>query len=126
MTGYLDEVNRTKVSVNLLIEIVQMRAEMTPEDRSVFEACAFQIFELLKWKRFRTRKIVARATAIHFRLTALARLERAAALKGWSIPRAPGVSPISIDALRAAAEEPLVRMWKVKLRLILKVSAVAF
>jgi len=47
--------------------------------------------------------------AINFRLTALARLERDAALRGWSMPRREsGARSISGDAVRAAAEEQLI------------------
>jgi hypothetical protein len=109
VAGVLDKVNRTTVSAELLVEVLQMHAAMSPEERSVFEARAFQIFELLKSKGLRRNRIAAVATAIEFRLTTLARLEREAALRGWSIPgREPGVSSISGDALKAAAEEPLI------------------
>jgi hypothetical protein len=109
MAGFLGRVNRTKVSPELLVEVLQMHAAMAPEDRGVFEARAFRIFELLKSKGLRTSKIASVATAIDFRLTALARLEHDAALRGWSIPRQePGVASISIEALKAAAEEPLI------------------
>ena len=86
MVGFLDEVNRTKVSADLLCEVVVMHTATAPDDRGVFEARAFRIFELLKSKGVRSRKIAALATAIDFRLTALARLERDAALRGWSMP----------------------------------------
>jgi hypothetical protein len=59
-------------------------------------------------------KIAALATAIDFRLTALARLEQEAALRGWSISQGGGVSSISADALKAAAEEPLIENAKGK------------
>jgi hypothetical protein len=49
------------------------------------------------------------ATAIDFRLTALARLQRDAALRGWSMPgQEPGAISISGDALKVAADEPLI------------------
>jgi hypothetical protein len=109
MTGYLDSVNRTKVSPELLIEVVQMHAGMAAEDRPVLEARAFRIFELLKSKGLRGRRIAALATVIDFRLTALARLERDAGLRGWSRPRLEsGAVSISTDAIRAAAEEPMI------------------
>ncbi|HVB17335.1 MAG TPA: hypothetical protein VNF04_12430 [Stellaceae bacterium] len=109
MAGYLDSVNRTKVKTELLVEVLRMHAAMAPEDRGVFEARAFRIFELLKSKGMRADRIASLATAIDFRLTALARLERDAALRGWSIPRQePGASSISVDVLKAAAEEPLI------------------
>jgi hypothetical protein len=110
MAGYLETVNRTKVSPELLVEVVQLHTAMAPEDRPVFEARAFRIFELLKSKGVRSdRKIAALATAIDFRLTALARLQRDAVLRGWSMPgRESGAISISIDALKVAADEPLI------------------
>jgi hypothetical protein len=109
MAGYLDSVNRTKVKPKLLVEVLQMHAAMAPEDRGVFEARAFRIFELLKSKGLRTNRIAALATAIDFRLTALARLEHDAALRGWSIPRQePGVVSMFVDVIKAAAEESLI------------------
>src|SRR5690349_3933734 len=105
MAGFLDGVNRTKVSPELLGEVVQMHAAMAPEDRPVYEARAFRLFELLKTKGVRTGKIAALATAIDFRLTALARLQRDAALRGWSMPgQEPGAISISADALKVAAD----------------------
>jgi hypothetical protein len=109
MDRYLDRVNRTKVKPDLLVEVLQMHAAMAPEDRGVLEARAFRIFELLKSKGLRSSRIASLATAIDFRLTALARLEHDTALRGWSVPlQEPGVSSISTEAIRAAAEEPLV------------------
>jgi hypothetical protein len=97
------------VSPELLCEVVQMHTAMAPEDRPVYEARAFRIFELLKSKGMRTRKIAALATAIDFRLTALARLQRDASLRGWSMPgQQPGAISISVDALKIAADEPLI------------------
>jgi hypothetical protein len=109
MVEFLDKVNRTKVSADLLVEVLQIHAAMTPEDRPVYEARAFRLFELLKSKGIRTNRIASLATAIDFRLTALARLERDAALRGWSMPgQEPGAGLISGDAIKAAAEEPLI------------------
>jgi hypothetical protein len=106
---FLNKVNRTKVSPELLCEVLQMHAAMSPEDRPVYEARAFRVFELLKSKGVRANRIASLATAIDFRLTALARLERDAALRGWSIPgQEPGAGLISADAVKAAAEEPLI------------------
>jgi len=106
---YLASVNRTKVKPELLIEVLRMHAAMAPEDRGVFEARIVRVFELLKRRGLRGPKITSVATAIDFRLTALARLEHDAALRGWSVPRQqPGVSSISIEAMTAAAEEPLI------------------
>jgi hypothetical protein len=109
MAGFLDGVNRTRVTAELLYEVMQMHSAMAPEDRGVFEARAFRIFELLRSKGLRTNKMAALATAIDFRLTALARLQRGAALRGWSMPgQEPGAVSISVGVLKAAAEEPLI------------------
>lgn len=123
MAGLLDKVNRMEVSAELLREVLQMHAAMPPEDRPVFEARAFQIFELMKSKGVHSNRIAPFATAIDFRLTALARLEQGATLRGWSIPQQKrGVSWISFDALRAAAE----RMQRARQRLTPKPFASAF
>ena len=109
MAVFLDKVNRTKVTPELLAEVLQMHAVMPPEDRPVLEARAFRIFELLKSKGVRANRIAPLATAIDFRLTALARLERDAALRGWSVRgQEAGAAMISVDAVRAAAEKPLI------------------
>lgn len=109
MSGFLNEVNQTQVSVDLLREVVQMHAAMPAEDRPIFEARAFKIFELLNEKGVPTREIAPLATAIDFRLTALARLHRDAALKGWTMPGLePGAVSISAELLRVAADEPLI------------------
>ncbi len=109
MDSYLKHVNRIKVQPELLWDIVKMHAAMDPEDRSVFEVRALRIFELLKGKGVRPNRIAALATAIDFRMTALARLQRDAALRGWSVPcREPGAVSISLDVITAAAEEQLI------------------
>jgi hypothetical protein len=109
MVRFIDKVNRTRVSADLLVEVLQMHAAMTPEDRPVFEARSFRFFELLKSKGVRTHKITALMIAIDFRLTALARRERDAVLRGWSMPGGePGAVSISGDAVKAAAEGQLI------------------
>lgn len=109
MTSTLDQVNRTKVTPDLRGEVLTELAAMGPDDRSVFEARAFRSFELLKAKGLPTRKIANLSVAINFRLAALARLEKAAALRGWSLQtQQPGATLISFEALKAAAEEPLI------------------
>jgi hypothetical protein len=109
MGSYLDSVNRTKVKPELLVEVLQIVEAMAPEDRGVYEARAFRVVDLLKNKGLRTGRIVSLATAIDFRLTALERLDLDGGLRGWSVPRQePGVSSLSIEAVKAAAEEPLI------------------
>jgi hypothetical protein len=107
--NFLKRANRTKVSPELLGEILQMHSEMTPEDRKVFEVRTIRIFELLKSKGLHADKIATLAMAIDFRLTALARLQLDAGLRGWSLPGLePGAISIPFDVLKAAAEEPLI------------------
>jgi hypothetical protein len=109
MASFLDGINRTKVTPELLIEVVQMHTGMPAEDRGVFEVRTFRVFELLKSKGLRARKIAGLAAAIDCRLTALARLERDAALRGWTMPGLEaGAVSISTAVLEAAAKEPLI------------------
>jgi hypothetical protein len=110
MASFLDDINRTKVTPELLIEIVQMHADMPADDRGVPEVRTLRIFELLKRKGLRARKIAGLAAAIDYRLSAVARLERVAALRGWTMPRPEaGAISISTAVLEAAAKEPLIQ-----------------
>jgi hypothetical protein len=109
MTEYLDIVNRTKVSPELLIEIVQMHTAMAAEERPIFARRAFRTFELLHNKGVRGRQAAALVTAIDIRLRALARLQQDVVLRAWLIPgRKPGSVSINRDALKVAADEPLI------------------
>jgi hypothetical protein len=84
-----------------------MHGAVPAEDRPVFEARAIQIFELLERKKLKDQD--ALAVAINFRLEALARLCRDGALRGWCLPGdEPGAEFIHADALKAAAQEPLI------------------
>jgi|GEM_PF-974544 len=106
--SFLVRVNRTKVTADLLGEVLEMHAAMSAEDRPVFEARAIRIFELLERKGLNEDR-GALATAIDFRLTALARLQKDNALHGWTMPGTEaGMDYIHADLLKAAAEEPLI------------------
>jgi hypothetical protein len=107
---FLEIVNRTKVSPALLREVVEMHTAMPPDDRPVFEATAYQIFELLKKKGLRGhRKVADLSMTINFRLIALAQLQRVAAFRGWSMPgEEPGMVRMSGEVLVIAADEPLI------------------
>ena len=108
MPGFLENVNRTTVSAELLGEVLNMHAAMPAEDRAVFEARAVRLFELLDRKGFGKDR-GALAVAIDFRLTALARLQKDEALRGWSMPGGePGMDYIHADLVKAAAEEPVI------------------
>lgn len=109
MSSYLESVNRTKIKPDLLVEVLQTIEAMPPEDRGVLEARLVHVLEMLKSKGLRGRKVASLVTAIEFRLTALTRLDVDGTLRGWSVRRQePGVSSISIEALKAAAVEPLI------------------
>jgi hypothetical protein len=107
MASFLDGINRTKVTPELLIEVLQIHAAVSVEDQGAFEDRTSRVFELLKSKGLRARKIAGLATAIDCRLTALARLERVAALQGWAMPRPEaGAVSISTAVLEAARRNP--------------------
>jgi hypothetical protein len=107
--GFLERVNRTPVSPKLLGEAMELHANMAPEDRPVFEARAFQLFEFLKEKGFTGRRHSDLALAINFRLTALARLVQGDHVKGWTLAnREEGVTLLHADVLSAAAKEALI------------------
>lgn len=109
MSNYLETVNRTKVSAELLGEVLKMHADMPAKDRPVFEVRAIRLFEFLDNKGLGGKDRKMLAVAIDFRVTALARLQKDAGLRAWSMPgQEPGVVSISFDMLRAAADEPLV------------------
>jgi hypothetical protein len=108
MTSFLERVNRTSVSASLLGEVIEMHSAMSAEDRPVFEVRVIRLFELLDRKGL-TQDRGALATAIDFRLTALARLQSDDPVRGWSMPGGePGVQFIHADLVKAAAEEPMI------------------
>jgi hypothetical protein len=107
MPNFLEQVNRTVVSAEVLGEAIKMHAAMPAEDRPV-EVRAIRLFELLDKKKL-GRDRAALALAIDFRLTALARLHDKDVLRGWSMPgNEPGVEFIHADLVLAAAEEPVI------------------
>lgn len=109
MSEYLDGVNKTKVTAKLLAEALTAYAAMPFEDRPVFEARAFRLFELLKAKGFGVKKLGDLSIAIEFRLEALAHLRDDPAYRGWMIPGTePGADSIHYDLLRVAAVVPLI------------------
>jgi hypothetical protein len=81
MPNFLEQVNRTVVSAELLGEAIKMHAAMPAEDRPVFEVRAIRLFELLDKKKLGKDR-AALALAIDFRLTALARLHDKEVLRG--------------------------------------------
>lgn len=109
MSDYLQRVNQETVAPELLREVLTMYALMPAEDRSVFEARAFRLFELLQ-----ARGLAADSDlpmAIEFRLEALASLQGERALGAWTLPGkqgGDGAVYVHADLVKAAAEEPLV------------------
>ena len=105
--SFLDRANRTRVTADLLGEVLEMHAAMSPEDRPVFEARAVRLFQLLEKKGVKDTGELA--IAIDFRLMALARLQKDDALRGWTMPGTEkGMDYIHADLVKAAAEEPLI------------------
>jgi hypothetical protein len=88
---------------------MELHANMAPEDRPVFEASAFQLFEFLKRKGFSGRRHSDLALAINFRLAALARLVQGDHMKGWTLlGQEEGLIHLHADVLKVAAREPLI------------------
>lgn len=109
MPSILTRVNRTKVPPELLLDVIKMHSEMPAEDRPVLEARMFQIFQLLSDKGFEGNRHADLSIALQFRLEALARLIKADATRGWTMPsKEPGATSVDTDLLTAAAQEPLI------------------
>lgn len=109
MSGFLRRVNRTKVSPDLIGEVMEMHANLPAEDRTAFEVRAIRMAQLLTDKGFSGRQHADMALAIEFRITALARLLQSRDVRGWSLPgEEQGQEYLHVDLLRAAATEPVI------------------
>ncbi len=107
--SYLTRVNRTNVAPELLLDVIKLHSEMTAEDRPIPEARMIRIFQLLSDKGLKGRRLADVSIAIEFRLEALARLVKADATRGWTMPsKEPGATSVGTDLLTAAAQEPLI------------------
>jgi hypothetical protein len=105
--AYLDRLNRTTVSAELLGEVIEMHSAMPAEDRPALKARAIRLSELLERKKLKSPATLA--MAINPRLEAFARLCGDGRLRRWRIPGdGPGAGFIHADVLKAAAEEPLI------------------
>jgi hypothetical protein len=105
----MTRVNHTKVAPELLLDVIKVHSEMAAEDRPVLEARMFRIFQLLSEKGFKGNRHADLSIAIQFRLEALAKLVKADATRGWTMPgKEAGATSIDIDLLTAAAQEPLI------------------
>ena len=108
MSAFLDRVNKTTVTPEVLGEVLEMHAAMKPKDRRVYEVRAIRLFELLKSKGLEDEGSDL-SLAITFRLEALARLNGEPGLRAWTMPGGKkGMDYIHVDLLKAAAEEPLI------------------
>lgn len=109
MLGILTRVNRTKVTPELLRDVIERHSQMPVEDRPVLEARIFQIFRLLEEKGATGNRRNDLSIAIQFRLEALAKLVQVDATRGWTMPgHEPGAISIDLDLLTAVAEEQLI------------------
>lgn len=109
--SYLDSVNRTKVTPEMLIEANQVVSDMKPEDRRDLTARTIRIIQLLDERGVKGRKRPDMLTAICFRLEALARLEvsNQRSMGAWHLPGdEKGMVFAHEDLFRAAALEPLI------------------
>ncbi|WP_175429786.1 hypothetical protein [Azospirillum argentinense] len=85
-SSHLQTVNEVQITAELLGEVLQMHADMEPEDRPVFEARIIRMFELLDRKGIQEGRALI-SMAVDFRLTALAKLhQQGVALRGWTMP----------------------------------------
>ena len=110
MSEHLGRINREEVTPELLGEVLALYARMEPEDRRVFEARMFRLFELLRERRLGGAESDL-AIAIEFRLEALAALQGDHALSAWTLPGrqgGDGADYVHADLVKAAAEEPLI------------------
>jgi hypothetical protein len=99
-------VNRVTVSAALLAEVLRLQAGELPGGRPEPEAQMLRVFQLLIAKGIPAGRIGEFATAIDFRLTALARLGQMGGLRGW--PESRCRSGIPSDILDAVVTEPLI------------------
>lgn len=106
--SFLDRINATRVSPELLGDAIQMHAAMPPEDRKVHELRILRLIELLDEKGFRDQQHKDLAIAIDFRLQALARAVADQEARGWTIPAPNGAEFVHVDVLCVAAVEPMI------------------
>lgn len=105
---YLNRVNATIITPELLMEVVQMHADMEPEDRQVPEVRMIRLFELLKSRGWKGDRHADVALAVDFRLRALAHLMGSRETLGWTLPAEDGAELVHPNVLRSAASQPVV------------------
>jgi hypothetical protein len=99
------DINATKVSADLLGEVMLMYASLSSEEWEDFDLKIIRVIELLKGKNYgKESEFLAMTIAI--RLMALDSILLNAEFRGFQYPRdARGISYIHGDLLKAAAEE---------------------
>jgi hypothetical protein len=109
MSDMLKRANRTPVSPNLLGAVMEMHADMPPEDRASFEGRAVRMFGLLEDRGISGRRMADLSVAIEFRMTALAQLVKGDGARGWTMAgNEEGLTFLHADVLKVAAKEPLI------------------
>jgi hypothetical protein len=84
--GVLDRANRTRVPPELLVEAIELFAEMPcEEEQSVFDVRTPRLVDFLRAKGFSGRHHADLVVAIIFRSYALAHLVRCEPVNGWII-----------------------------------------
>lgn len=108
----LKRVNKTVVSVDDMIQALEVVNGIAPEDRSVMEVRTIRLLDhFTGGNRKKAMKISDKVMAIEFRFTALARLDAAGhpELRAWTAPMAEkGGVYTSRPLIEAAATEPLI------------------
>lgn len=110
--SFLDRVNTTQVSPELLGQVMTMYAELDAKDRRVQEVRMFRLFDLLKENGLKGRRHADVATAVEFRLEALAGLLQQRDVRGWTLPAEEGAEYVHFDLLRVAATQPMIESTK--------------
>jgi|SRR5271170_6260395 len=104
---FVDDINGTAVSPELLGEVMKMYAGLTPEECG-FETRARRVMEHLGKKNYGEKHGLL-AMAIMIRLMALDAILADREVVDWTLPGAePGVTYVHSSLLRAAAEETVV------------------
>jgi hypothetical protein len=103
---FKNDLNKTKVTPELLGEVMVMYAGLPPEER-IFEARAKRVIELL-YNRGHGINCGLLAMAITIRLMALDVILRDHEVQGWTLPGdGPDVTYVHSYLLKVAAEAPL-------------------
>jgi hypothetical protein len=109
VAGMLDRINRVQVTAELLGAVLHSQIGMLPQDRSPEERGMLRLLQLLMSAGFRPCELGMLATAIEFRLTALANVASKSVLLTSSVPRdAASPAVITRDVLQAAADVALI------------------